>query len=151
MKVISIWQPYASLLIHGFKTIETRGWKAPERLIGTEICIASTKIITVDQRFAFNRPEFQRFYRETGLVALDDLPCGCVLGTVLLHSSEVIDEDIIDDITEEEYEFGWFTPGRYAWRVRNPKPFKVPVPARGKQGIWDWNPNISLIYDALDI
>ena len=29
MKAISLWQPYASLIAAGVKTIETRGWAPP--------------------------------------------------------------------------------------------------------------------------
>ena len=149
MKIISVWQPWASLIIHGHKTIETRSWKAPDSLLKQEIGIAATKNTTPDQRFAYNLDEFQEFYAKTGLPPLDDLPRGCVLGTVTLNSSDYIDEETIEDITDEERAFGWYMLGRYAWRVRNPKPYPTPIPARGKQGIWDWNPNISLIYDAL--
>jgi hypothetical protein len=32
MKVLSVWQPYASLTIHGFKKVETRSYPAPTAL-----------------------------------------------------------------------------------------------------------------------
>lgn len=139
MKVISIWQPFASLLVHGHKMVETRGWPAPASLIGKRIAIASTKNIRPEQRVHYVDPAFQRAYLKYGLPALDRLPHGYLLGTVLLHSCDVITVDDLDDITDDEKLFGWWTPGRFAWRVRDPVWFKHPFPVRGQQGIWDFN------------
>ena len=138
MKVISIWQPWASLIVHGFKSIETRSWLAPKSLIGETIGIAATKQIRPEQRIAAQDEEFVKHYAQTGLPQLDELPMGCVLGTALLHSCDLITEADIEDITEEELAFGWFSPGRFAWRLRYPRLFEIPRPARGAQGVWDW-------------
>jgi len=144
MKVISIWQPWASLIVHGHKVIETRGWPAPKSVIGQRIGIAATKTVKPEQRVHYLDPNFQRYYRQTGLPELDELPKGCILGTVELFDCEPIGADFTDDITSEEEAFGWFTPGRYAWRVRRPMPFPHPVVARGAQGIWEWDPHGAL-------
>lgn len=142
MKVISIWNPYALLLAHGHKLNETRGWAAPEALIGQRIGIASTKIIRPEQREAFSNPTFARYYYETNLPRqLDDLPNGYLLGTAVLHSCDLVSEADIEDVTEEEQLYGWWEPGRYAWRMRDHKPLVEPVPVRGAQGIWTWDPN----------
>lgn len=138
MKVISIWQPWASLIVHGFKSIETRSWAAPKSLIKETIGIAATKLVRPEQRIAAQDPEFLRFYEKTGMPDLDQLPHGAVLGTAVLNSCDVITEEDLEDITEEEQAFGWYTPGRYAWRLRYAKPFDYPRPARGAQGIWEW-------------
>jgi len=61
---------------------------------------------------------------------------------VLLHSCEVITEEDMEDITEEEQSFGWFEPGRYAWRCRDPEPLLEPFPVRGAQGIWELKDDI---------
>lgn len=139
MKVISLWQPWATLSVLGHKTIETRGWAAPKSIIGRRIGIAATKNIVPEQRAAFNDPEFQRFYAETGLPPLEQLPRGAVVGSVLLHSCDPIDEETIDDLTDMELNFGWFSVGRYAWRMRHQQAFG-PYAARGAQGLWDWEP-----------
>lgn len=139
MKVISIWQPYASLLVHGHKMVETRGWPAPKSLIGKRIGIASTKTIRPEQRVHYLDPSFLRSYRKCGLPELERLPHGCFIGTVYLNSCDVITVDDLDEITEDEKHFGWWTPGRFAWRVRDPIWFRQPFPVRGAQGIWDFN------------
>lgn len=145
MKVISIWQPYASLLAHGFKLNETRSFPAPKALIGQRIGIASTKVIKPEQREPFADPTFCRYYFESNLPRrIEDLPCGYLLGTVLLHSCEPIDEEDLEEVTEEEQLYGWWKVGRYAWRMRDHKPLVEPIPVRGAQGIWLWDPNGTL-------
>ena len=42
--------------------------------------------------------------------------------------------------TPRERAFGNWSPGRYGWILSNPILFEKPIPARGKQGIWDWEP-----------
>jgi|GEM_PF-1821147 len=42
-KVLSLWQPWASLVAMGVKTIETRSWRAPQALIGKRIAIHAAK------------------------------------------------------------------------------------------------------------
>lgn len=137
MKVISIWQPYASLIVHGFKINETRSWAAPVALIGQTIAIAATKQIKPEQRAIVTDPTFAHFYDRTKLPVLDELPMGAIVGTVQLNSCDLIDEEVLDDITEEEEIFGWYEVGRYAWRLRDPRPLTEPVFTRGYQGIWD--------------
>jgi hypothetical protein len=138
MKVISIWQPWASLIVHGFKFFETRTWPAPRTAIGQRIGIAATKNITPDQRSAFADPLMQRYYDMTGLPEFEELPRGYLLGTVVLDSVELITEEFLDDITEEERSFGWFHIDGYAWRLRHPQRLEHPIPIQGKQGLYEW-------------
>jgi hypothetical protein len=145
MKVISLWQPWASLLIQGHKFIETRSWAAPKTIVGIRIGIAATKQVKPEQRAAFDDPEFQKHYALTELPALDDLPRGCILGTALLHSCDVMTEEDLEDVTEEEKSFGHWEVGRYAWRMRHPEPYAEPIAARGLQGVWEFTHDASRI------
>jgi len=38
----------------------------------------------------------------------------------------------------DEYLFGDWTPGRFAWDLENVKTLDTPVAAKGRQGLWDW-------------
>lgn len=138
MKVISVWQPWATLQIAGFKIFETRTWPAPKSIIGQRIGIAATKNIIPDQRSACAEESFARFYEMTGLPPLEELPRGVLLGTAQLHSVEPVTSEFLEEITDEERAFGWYMPGGYAWRMRDPKPLAHPIPIQGKQGIFDW-------------
>jgi hypothetical protein len=142
MRCISIWQPYATLLVRRdalgmrFKAFETRPFPVPSTVLGQRLGIASTKTIKPEQRAIYQDPEFQRFYAETGLAPLDDLPHGCLIGTVFVAECELMTEDSIEDVTDEEKAYGDWRVGRYAWRTRDPQVFDEPIPVAGKQGIW---------------
>lgn len=45
-----------------------------------------------------------------------------------------------EDITDQR-PFGDFTPGRYAWLLADVEALAEPVPARGRQGLWEWERN----------
>jgi activating signal cointegrator 1 len=136
MKAISIWQPFASLIVTGCKIFETRTWAPPASLIGQRVAIASTKIILPAQRAHWADPEFQRFYAGTALPAPEELPRGYLLGHARLDSVELMDEELMEDVSPEEQSYGWWEPGNYAWRMVDPVALAHPIPVRGKQGIW---------------
>ena len=137
MKVISVWNPYAALIVHGHKAVETRSWPAPKSLIGQRIGIASTKTLRPEQKALEDDPSFMKHYAATGLPWLFDLPNGAILGTALLHSCDPMTEDDLEDVTEEEQVFGHWDVGRFAWRLRQPE-LIAPIYTRGFQGIWDY-------------
>ena len=137
MKVLSIWQPWASLIVHGHKSIETRGWPAPRSIIGTTIGIASTKAIKSEQSRHVREPDFARHYAITRLPDLDELPLGSLLGTVVVEACDSIDDGAIDSLSHQERAFGWYSASRYAWRLADPRPLAPPVAVNGKQGVWE--------------
>jgi activating signal cointegrator 1 len=145
MRCISLWQPYATLLLyrnnHGmrYKAVETRPFPAPSTVLGQRIGIASTKILKPEQRACFDDPAFQAFYQETGFPALDKLDHGYLLGTVHVYDCELMTEESIEDVTDEEKAYGDWRPGRFAWRTKDPEVFKDPIPVSGQQGIWIYN------------
>ena len=101
MKVISIWQPWASLVVHNHKFIETRSWPAPRSLLKQTIGIASTKSIKPEQRAHFDDEVFQSYYSQLGLPEkLEELPAGFLLGTAIFQSQEPVTRDECQ--TEEE-------------------------------------------------
>lgn len=138
MKALSIWQPYASLIVTGNKFFETRAWPLPRAMHGQRIAIHSTKTILPQQRALWEDAEFRGYYDQTGLPAPEKLAFGCVVGSVILHSCEVIDAELLDDVTSEEQLYGYWEPGNYAWRLRQPVMFHEPIPAKGFQGFWNW-------------
>lgn len=40
---------------------------------------------------------------------------------------------------DDQLAYGDFTPGRFAWILDNIEPL-YPMPAKGKQGLWNWEP-----------
>lgn len=138
MKVISIWQPFASLIVKGYKVFETRGWAAPASVIGQHIGIASTKTIVPGQRAHCADEVFKGFYESLNLPSFEQLPRGYLLGTARLDSVELMTEEFIEEVSAEEQAYGWWSVGNYAWRLTDPVEFPHPIPIKGAQGLYDW-------------
>lgn len=143
MKCISVWQPFASLLVKGVKVVETRSWPAPRSIIGQRIGIAATKVITSAQKAHWADPEFRAHYERLNMPDLVDLPRGHLLGTVQITASEVMTEELLADVTAEEQAYGHWALGNYAWFAADPVEFARPIAIRGKQGLYDWKGDIS--------
>lgn len=112
MKAITLWQPWASAIFSGSKLYETRSWPTAHR--GPLLIHAGKKIDMV-------------FATGCGFVC----PCGYILGAV-----DVVDCVSAETVPENERAWGDFTPGRWAWKLANPRALREPIRATGKQGIW---------------
>lgn len=131
MKAISLWQPWASLVVHGEKRIETRAWAPPKSLVGKRIAIHAAKLTRFDA--LMSQPPF------IGLIDAE-LPHGAIVGTVKLSSCiRMTPTNIVDFARRKplEVQLGDWQPGRYAWVLRDPRPFAEPVPWRGSQGFFN--------------
>lgn len=139
MKAISVWQPFSTLIVRGFKIFETRTWPAPASVIGERIGIASTKTIRPEQRAHFADEEFQTNYQRLGLPErLEELPHGYMLGTVIVDSVELMTVEFLEEVSSEEQTYGWWQEGFYAWRLVSPEAFLRPIPVHGAQGLYEW-------------
>jgi hypothetical protein len=132
--VISLWQPWASLIFERIKKHETRGPNTPLPHVGVPVGIAATA------KF----PPLKLISEELHEICMDvwgcgynfTLPQGCILGTV------VFDRRIqtVDWEGDREDEIcGDWRPGRFAWPIRDVVKFGSPIPAKGKQGWWKHN------------
>lgn len=141
MKVITLWQPWASLMAWGFKTIETRHWETKHRgLLG----------IHAAQKVPFNYLGASRHANvfESALAACvemrkgqglsHDFPTGVILCTVSLFDIEPTSAEM-DVVSNFNRVFGNFELGRYAWRTTNLVEFKKPIPAKGHQQLWNFD------------
>ena len=124
MKAFTVYQPYAYAIVAGLKQYETR----PRRTnVRGRVAVHAGKAKDV------------LIPRPVGLIIPKStvLHYGAVLGTV-----EIVDcipvEALIDKISEQERLLGDYTPGRFAWVLKNPVMFDKPIPARGFQGWWHW-------------
>ena len=81
MPAITLWQPYATLLVRGVKRHETRSWTMPQSLHGRRTAIHAAKR-------PVSKADEDRL-RRIGLQA-DDMPLGCLVGWVeFQHCIEV--------------------------------------------------------------
>jgi len=149
MKAITIHQPWATLIALGEKRFETRGWPTKHR--GPIAIHAGKKI----DELAFCDWPICETLRKHGIVHLADLPTGKIVATANMtecwrvigiadvpvkETSVLSSGNRMFGITPatEEYQFGDFSEGRYAWELTDVQPLPVPLPAKGQQGFWNW-------------
>lgn len=142
MKTISLWQPWASLIVEGKKLIETRSWHTSYRgLIGIHAAmkcpIDGLSLMNIENR----KLVFDVLgHKEETVNWKDTFPTGFILGYANLTDCILITEAIsnfLKDKAAVEYTFGDFTPGRYAWIMEDAVKLDKPIPAKGKQRLWE--------------
>jgi hypothetical protein len=156
MKAITIMQPWASLLAVEKKLYETRSWATKYR---GEIAIHAGKtkpsevlkfadaevIFAVGRAFGIE-PNVQKIFR-----FLDNrLPRGSVVATGVLTDCYKMSDDVgklpdgsilicaMNDFSRDECLFGNWIPGNYAWAIDKTQMIFPPIPAKGQQGLWNW-------------
>lgn len=120
MKALTVLQPWATALISGAKTIETRDWVTSHR--GPLLIHASSRCLSGALR---------RFD--------EGLPHGVVLGGVWL---ERIEDSNKRTAPLDLRPFYGLIDGRYYWHVRPLFALSSPIPWRGRQGLWDFPDHI---------
>jgi hypothetical protein len=126
LKVLSVRQPWASLLLSGEDWCENRSWDTKHR--GPLWIHASSKI---------EKAECEAFG-----IDVRRLVSGAIIGVV-----EVVDVFHIDELEERlpaidrKYHLNdevgpEFVCGEYCWIVANPRALKTPIPAKGKLNLW---------------
>lgn len=177
MKAISLWQPWASLIMTGAKTFETRHWATSYRgpLV---ICAAKGGLPKWEERDLIERQGFSNCWLFQGALApligkpfsldlkinhnhewpgvkVEDLPRGVALGIVNLVDCRRT-EDLTQGEIATDLPFGNFALGRYAWKLELLGQFVEPVQVKGSQGFFNLDmacPNCSspIIYrDRVD-
>lgn len=122
MNAITLHEPWASAMKHGLKLIETRSWPTKHR--GLLALHAGTH---VDEE-ACRRLEFPLMRTSPGTV----------LGVLAIEKILPMTPELIAKQTPQEFEWGDWKPGRFAWVLRPLEWLKTPIKARGHQRVWDW-------------
>ena len=131
MKVLSLTEPYATLIKNGMKTIETRSWKTNYRG-KLYIHASSTKI-----------PKAYKDNKELmSLVDINNLNYGNIICMCDLVDCVEMTDEFINDIKrnkKNEYLTGIYSNGRYAWIFNNIETLDNPIKAKGHLGIWNFS------------
>lgn len=163
MKALTIWQPWASLIVIGAKPYEFRSWKPPQWLIGQRIAIhaAARKVMPGEvadlaQRLELHRqgrgdlvphpclrPATTRPFLEL-LQRGHQLPRSAILATAMVGEPKRGDEiaqefgqPVLEDETPEGFNWGW--------PLTDVRPLTPPYPTPGQQGLWDWKPSVETL------
>lgn len=139
LPTITLWQPWASLIELLEKQNETRSWYTPYR--GTLVIHASKR---VEHDLCRTRPFFDILLKHE-IVMIDDMPTGAILAMCTLADCVRITPEYAAGLSDQERAFGDYTPGRFAWILKDVAPLKKSIPAKGSQKIWNWNATEHLI------
>jgi hypothetical protein len=126
LTAISLHQPWAELIALGIKTHETRHWPCPARMIGQRLVIHAAKR-------PLRRPEIAE-----ELVAH-------IAGRELAFGAYLLTARVVGCFPTEERQpssrldllAGGWGPGRYAWALEDVQRLANPIPAQGRQSLWN--------------
>ncbi len=137
MKAITLHQPWAELVIRGWKEYETRAW-VPRIQRPFMLAIHAGKSRVVDGRIRNDRDaHFMHWLHQVGIHDVDKLHYGAMLG--ICRCTAVYDTGpLLQHLSEQEKVFGNFEPGRFAWRMEVVEVFAQPLLVKGQQGLWEW-------------
>ena len=143
MKAITIWQPWASLIAHGYKAIETRTHGRFAGLVGRRIAIHAG--MRYDPRtwagtwgvpyYIRHRSPRDRYQIRDICYDCPKLPRGAVVCTaVVLEHRRLSDTDSTAALClTDERLYGLILD------VDSIERFVPEIPAKGHQGIWEWS------------
>ena len=143
--VLTVWQPWASALVLGPKTVENRTW-APRRLQrGRSMLVAihsaarpmrredAEDVAGLWGRDGLAEAADRLFPGRSPVTFYDICPLGVVLGVVRFDGAFRADGSEDDD---------WIV-GPWCWRVGERVPLSEPIPVVGRQGLWHPPPRVS--------
>ena len=130
MKVLSLTEPYATLIKNQKKHIETRSWKTSYR--GELYIHASATKIPKEWK---DNDELMSLVDETKL-NFGNIICKCNLVDCIYMSKEYVEN--MKKNNYQEYVCGVYEEGRYAWILEDIVPLDEPIKAKGKLGIWNY-------------
>lgn len=163
MKAITIYQPYAALITVGAKRFETRSklthyrgpiaihagmksWKHFHRNVDREIRLKVIETLKPHVGHSHISGYFPNLAYGAIVATAELVECWKVssksLGDndlTLISSGIVVPFE--EKIVGNEINFGDYSKGRYAWELVNVKMLDKPIPARGQQGLWNWDYN----------
>ena len=130
MKVLSLKEPYATLIKNNIKQVETRSWKTSYR---GELYIHAS--LTKVKESTLN-PELKKLLKDTPL-NYGKIICKCNLVDCIRMSKEYVED--MQKNHYEEYLCGVYEEGRYAWILDNITPLAKSIEAKGQLSIWNYN------------
>ena len=125
MKALTIKEPWATLIISGYKKYEFRSWKTNYR---GKILIHAGKTLEkdVEKRFEEYNLKYNMGY--------------------IIREAELVDCILVDEKLEQELiKLNKTVYGRsrhvrnYAWKLENIKKYEKPIHINGKLGLWHYN------------
>lgn len=128
MKALTIKEPWASLIIEGYKKYEFRSWKTKYR----------GKIL-VHAGLSVEKDMLKRF-KDYKI----DVKPGYIIGEVTITDCILVDEKFNKELRSiDSIVYGRSNHvENYAWKIENVIKYDNPIPCKGKLGIWNYEENV---------
>jgi hypothetical protein len=122
MKVLTIKQPWAALIINGTKKYEFRSWKTSYR---GKILIHAGLGVDKERSKDFSNLEMLK---------------GAIIGEAEIKDCILVDEEFDESLRRDnEKVYGHDHVGLYAWKLDNIKRYDEPIYIKGKLGLWNYD------------
>lgn len=133
MKCLTIRQPWATLIALGEKQFETRSWRTLYR--GP---LAIHAGMQVNRAICLTEP-YRSVLARHG-ITVDDLPTGRIIATSCITGCiEITSHEVQQGWPGgNEYVFGNYAEGRFAWKLEEVVPLVHPISAKGRLGFWEY-------------
>lgn len=123
MKCLTIKQPWASLIVNGYKKYEFRSWKTKYR--GKILIHAG---MSLEKEYASKFKEYNLEYIK-----------GAIIGEAEIVDCILVDKKFDDDLKKENnLVYGNAHIGLYAWKLENIKKYEKPIYVKGKLSLWEY-------------
>jgi activating signal cointegrator 1 len=159
MKVLSLWQPYATAISLSLKTIETRSfstnYRGPLAIQATKHSPVESLELSVEdpvirrallekclrfrEAFAQGIPRPWRIFPAGALLCVTELIDCCP--TFSSRANVAVFSRHPKRLNPQELAFGNYVPGRYGWVLDKIQPLPSPIPYSGHQGLRDLDPD----------
>ena len=124
MKALTIKQPWAALIIEGYKIYEFRSWKTNYR---GKILIHAGKTLEKEMIEKFNQYNLDYKY-------------GYIIGEAEIVDCILVDKNFKDNLKKmNTLVYTKNHVDKYAWKLANIKKYDKPIPCKGKLSLWEYN------------
>lgn len=135
-KAVTLYQPYASFMAVNEKWNETRSWGTKYR--GTVFIHAGLRLPRAGSPEESHAQELLRGSAKLADTPLQNLPRGALISCGTLVDCVLMDEAFCARMEDtREFQLGWYSPGRYAWKFEDMQPLPELVPIKGQLSLWD--------------
>ncbi len=131
IKVLSLKEPFATLIKTGIKKVETRSW--PTNYRGELYIHASISRSTLNEKNIEFKKLIQNLEYQPSYII-----CKCNLTDCIYMTKEYVEN--MKKTNYQEYLCGEYKEGRYAWILENIEPLSIPFKAKGQLSIWTFYP-----------
>lgn len=123
MKCLTVKQPWASLIINGYKKYEFRSWKTSYR--GKILIHAGLgKELDAMNKVKSYNLEYER---------------GAIIGEAEIVDCFLVDEEFDNYLNKKNLlVYGNNHVGLYAWKLTNIKKYQTPIYVKGKLSLWEY-------------